>query len=264
MGEKYRDGDFYDTYNISMRSPKYGDVSRYSNYKKEYDEYRDKSKEYERISLKSHNAGCLESFSSSRHDYGVSGSNRSPRFRLRSPSPYSETSRLRNSPDSCHPVSSHSSSSSSFKGFRESNSYGFLNSHKSNGLSYRHSSTTSGNSSAYNQASSGFRNYSGSSLRQYSSGSGYPSSSYRNSSNIFAWEMTTRAFISPIYEQEEDFMRLNEELESLNEKSKTIFKEKRLSMLEWQKLIYKSEREAQNVEFSEKQLEATVNGSLFS
>lgn len=59
-------------------------------------------------------------------------------------------------------------------------------------------------------------------------------------------------------------MRLNEELESLNEKSKAIFKEKRLSMLEWQKLIYRSEKEAQNVEFAEKQLEATVNGSLFS
>ncbi|KTW26140.1 hypothetical protein T552_03033 [Pneumocystis carinii B80] len=297
MGEKYRNEDFYDTeglskgrysrkndridynddqnknvydqsyntYNSSLRSLKYGDASKYSNYKKEYDEYRDKSKEYERGIFKTHNTSSLESFSSSRHDYGVSGSDRSPRFRLRSPSPYSESSKLRNSPDSRHPVSS----SSSFKGFRESNSYGFSSSYKGNNSSYRHSSTASGNMSTYNQASSGFQGYSGGFSRQYSSGNTYPpssssSSSHRNLLNMSAWEMATRTFISPIYEQEKEFKRLNEELESLNEKSNAIFKEKRLSMHEWQKLAYKSEREAQIVEFAEKHLEATVNGSLFT
>lgn len=193
-----------------MRSPRYGNAYRYSNYKRDYDDYRDKSKEYDRGSFKNHNAGGLDSFSSSRHEYGASGSDRSPRFRLRSPSPYSETSRSRNSPDPRHPLSSHSASSSSIKGSRESGYYGFSSSHKGSGSSYRHSSATSGNLSAYNQTSSGFRGYSGSSSRQYPFEGGYPSSSCRNSSNIFAWDMPTRTFISPIYEQEKDVILVKE------------------------------------------------------
>ncbi|KAG5439139.1 hypothetical protein PCANB_001438 [Pneumocystis canis] len=245
----YDDGHTFS--NSSLRQIRDDENTWKSNYDRDMSEYRDKRKEHGKIPLKGSNSRSTEHYWSSRYPFKSSSRNRSPRPRSRSPSPYFDNQRSQNMSDSSYySTSSHATIGSTFKGSREHNSYSSSSIYRSGSSSHRHSS---GNSRGYVNT-----------FRENPSVSFQQSWAYKAPVNTHAWEMTTHVFISPVQEQEKEFLRLNEELVLLDEKSKGVFKEKRLSMFEWQKLIYKSEIEAQNVEFAEKQLEAVVNGSLFN
>ncbi|KAG4304505.1 hypothetical protein PORY_002215 [Pneumocystis oryctolagi] len=272
----HRTNDYHDDLNKNVhddgytfsdtlsRSPRNSDSVHQSASEKNSGEYRDRRKEYSKASLKGFGSRSFENFRSSRGGSASSSMDVSPRFSSRSPSPRSENQRFRNSDSSYYSSSLHSTSSSSHRVSKEQNSHAYPGSYKGSSSSYRHSFSNSGNLSLFNLSSTSSQGYIGASLRDSGSGTSQQSWLYKIPPNTFAWEMTTRIFVSPAQEQEKDFLRLNEELAFLDEKSKIVFKEKRLSVFEWQKMVHKSEREAQNVEFSEKLLESSVNGSLYN
>ncbi|KTW29570.1 uncharacterized protein T551_02186 [Pneumocystis jirovecii RU7] len=226
----------------SLRSPRHNGGSRSSAFGRDSSEYLDRRKEYSKTSFKGSSSRNFEHFRSSRHDLGASPRERSSRFTSRSPSPHSENQKFRNSSDSRYYSSlPHSFADSTYKALKEKTSYGSSNAYKGESSSYRQLSVDSG------------ENFTGSSQQ---------SRLHKIPTNTYALEISARIFTSPVEEQEKEFLRLNRELALLDEKSKGVLKEKRLSMFEWQKLVYKSEREAKNVELAEKQLEAVVNEGM--
>ncbi|KAG5518884.1 hypothetical protein PMAC_002415 [Pneumocystis sp. 'macacae'] len=244
-----------------LQSPRYSNNARFSVFDRDSNEHLDRRKEYLKTPFKSTGSKSFEHFLSSKHDSSTSPREKFSHFTSRSPSPRSDNQKTRNFLDSrYHSSLPHSPADSTYKMAKDQISYGSLSVYKGENLPYRQSSVGSSNLSVHDSSFMGFRNHINTSSRENLPGSLQQSRLYKNPSNTLSWEMSTRIFISPVEEQEKEFLRLNQELSLLDEKSKGVLKEKRLSMFEWQKLVYKSEREAKNVELAEKQLEAAVNG----